>query len=168
MIWSEGSYGSQFQKRWRLSIRKNNGYLESKFCPNRRIFVFWRTFWIQNGRHSTPKWTPYGEVCLTTCKYPFPLKSLFIFSFLTIYFDFILAAILKFEKQRAQLWVMIYFCVKFRKDQLYGANLTFFAPWSPWQRPPFWIFSTPQKLPHTTVDIPTKFHEVWWKESKQI
>ena len=27
-------------------------------------------------------------------------------------------------------------------------------------------FSTPKKLPHTTVDIPTKFHEVWWKESK--
>ena len=26
----------------------------------------------------------------------------------------------------------------------------------------------PQKLPHTTVDIPTKFHEVWWKESKII
>jgi hypothetical protein len=24
----------------------------------------------------------------------------------------------------------------------------------------------PQKLPHTTVDIPTKFHEVWWKESQ--
>ena len=22
------------------------------------------------------------------------------------------------------------------------------------------LFSTPQKLPHTTVDIPTKFHEV--------
>ena len=45
-------------------------------------------------------------------------------------------------------------------------NLTFFAPWLPWQQPPFWIFSTPtQKLPHTTVDIPTKFHEVWWKES---
>ena len=28
--------------------------------------------------------------------------------------------------------------------------------------------STCQKLPHTTVDIPTKFHEVWWKESKII
>jgi hypothetical protein len=28
-----------------------------------------------------------------------------------------------------------------------------------------WICSTPQKLPHTTVDISTKFHEVWWKES---
>jgi hypothetical protein len=25
----------------------------------------------------------------------------------------------------------------------------------------------PQKLPHTTVDIPTKFDEVWWKESKK-
>jgi hypothetical protein len=44
-------------------------------------------------------------------------------------------------------------------------NLTFFAPWLPWQRLPFWFFSTPQKLPHTTVDIPIKFHEVWWKES---
>ena len=29
-------------------------------------------------------------------------------------------------------------------------------------------FLQPQKLPHTTVDIPTKFHEVWWKESKII
>ena len=67
--------------------------------------------------------------------------------------------------ERAQLWVIIYFCVKFQKDPLYGVNLTFFAPWLPWQRPPFFIFSTPQKLPNTTVDIPTKFHEVWWKES---
>ena len=28
-------------------------------------------------------------------------------------------------------------------------------------------FCQPQKLPHTTVDILTKFHEVWWKESKK-
>ena len=95
MIWRIIN-GSQFQKRWWISIRKKKIYLETKFCPNRRIFVFWQTFWIQNGRHSTPKWMPYGAVCLTTCKYPFPLKCLFIFSFLTIYFDFILAAILKF------------------------------------------------------------------------
>ena len=73
------------------------------FAQIEGFLYFGGHFWIQNGRHSTPKWTPYGEVCLTTCKYPFPLKSLFIFSFLTIYFDFILAAILKFEKQRAQL-----------------------------------------------------------------
>ena len=26
----------------------------------------------------------------------------------------------------------------------------------------------PQQLPHTTVDILRKFHEVWWKESKTI
>jgi hypothetical protein len=30
---------------------------------------------IQNGRHSKPKWSPYGAVCLTPCKYSFPLKS---------------------------------------------------------------------------------------------
>ena len=30
----------------------------------------------------------------------------------------------------------------------FWVNLTFFAPWLPWQRPPFWIFSTPQKLSH--------------------
>jgi hypothetical protein len=29
-------------------------------------------------------------------------------------------------------------CVKF------GVNLTFIAPWLPWQRPPFLIFSTPK------------------------
>ena len=31
---------------------------------------------------------------------------------------------------------------------------------------PFWILSTRQKLPHTTVNIPMMFHEVWWKKSK--
>jgi hypothetical protein len=34
--------------------------LEIKFCPNWRIFVVWRPFWIQNGHHSKPKWSPYG------------------------------------------------------------------------------------------------------------
>ena len=28
-------------------------------------------------------------------------------------------------------------------------------------------FFNPQKLLHTTVNIPTKFHEVWWKESNK-
>ena len=90
--------------------------------------------------------------------------NLFIFEFLTVFKIFILAAILKILK-RAQLWVMIYFCVKFQRDPLYGLNLTFFAPWLPCQRLHFECFQPP-KLPHTTVDIPTKFHEVWWKESK--
>jgi hypothetical protein len=28
----------------------------------------------------------------------------------------------------------------------------------------YYYYSSPQKLPHTKVDIPTKFHEAWWKE----
>ena len=30
----------------------------------------------------------------------------------------------------------------------FGLNLTFFAPWLPWQWPPFWIFSTPKNATH--------------------
>ena len=30
----------------------------------------------------------------------------------------------------------------------FGVNLRFFAPWLPWQRPPFWIVSTPKSC-HT-------------------
>ena len=75
--------------------------LETKFRPNRRIFVFWLPFFVQNGHHSKPKWLPYGAAYLTPCKYPFPLKSVH-------FWIFILAAILNILKT-AQLWVMIYF-----------------------------------------------------------
>ena len=40
-------------KLW-ISIPNIKIYLETKFGPNRRILVFWRPFWIQNGRHSKP------------------------------------------------------------------------------------------------------------------
>jgi hypothetical protein len=40
-------------KPW-ISIPNTKIYLETKFRPNRRILVFWRPFWIQNGRHSKP------------------------------------------------------------------------------------------------------------------
>jgi hypothetical protein len=40
--------------QWWISIRNIIIYLKTKFRPNRRIFVFWRPFWIQNGRHSKP------------------------------------------------------------------------------------------------------------------
>ena len=43
---------------------------------------------------------------------------------------------------------MIYVCVKFQKDTLYGLNSTFFATWLPWERRHF-EFLEPQKLPHT-------------------
>jgi hypothetical protein len=37
-------------QRW-ISIRNIIIYLETKFLPNRRIFVFWWPFWIQNGHY---------------------------------------------------------------------------------------------------------------------
>jgi hypothetical protein len=54
---------------------------------------------------------------------------------------------------------MIYFCVKFQKDPLFGVNLKLCALVT-MATSSILIFSTPQKLPHTTVDIPTKFDEV--------
>ena len=85
-------------QRW-ISFRNIIIYLETQFRTNRWIFVFWWTFWTQNGRHSKPKmdinsqhqnllgnqisskwrifvfWSPYGAACFPSCKYPFPLKS---------------------------------------------------------------------------------------------
>ena len=49
--------------------------LGSQISPKSEDFVFWPPLWIQNGRHSKPKWSPYGAACLTPCKYPLPLKS---------------------------------------------------------------------------------------------
>jgi hypothetical protein len=40
-------------QQW-ISIRNIIIYLETKFRPNWRIFVFWWPFWIQNGHHSKP------------------------------------------------------------------------------------------------------------------
>ena len=40
-------------KSW-ISIPYIKIYLETKFRPNQRIFVFWWTSWIQNGHHSKP------------------------------------------------------------------------------------------------------------------
>jgi hypothetical protein len=56
-------------------------YLETKFRPNRRIFVFWSPSLVPNGHHSKPKWSPYGAACLTPSKYPFPLKSVHFWIF---------------------------------------------------------------------------------------
>ena len=56
--------------------------------------------------------------------------------------------------------IIIYMETKFRPNRrifVFGH----FIPWLPWQRPPFWICSTPQMLPHTTVDIPTKWIIIW-------
>ena len=77
-------------------------YLETKFRPNRRIFLLWWPFWIQNGHYSQSKWSPYGAACLTSCKYPFPLKSFNFLIFSNLFWFYIcghfeMAAILKWR-----------------------------------------------------------------------
>jgi hypothetical protein len=75
-------------QQW-ISIRNIIIYLETRYRPNRRLFVFWRPFWIQNGRHSKPKWSPYGAACLTSCKYSFPLKSFHFWIFNDFFYFYI-------------------------------------------------------------------------------
>jgi hypothetical protein len=75
--------------------------LETKFRPNRRIFVFWRPFWFkmatianQNGPHMV-------QHVLLPVNIHFHW-NLFIFEFLTIFLIFILAAILKILKTKSR------------------------------------------------------------------
>ena len=57
--------------------------------------------------------------------------------------------------------IIIYLETKFRPNRRIFVFGCHFVPWLPWQRPPFWIFFKPQKLSHTTVDIPTKWIIIW-------
>ena len=144
--------GSQFQKLWWISIHKNEISTWKPNFPQIGGFLYVGVHFEftmaaianQNCRHMV-------QHVLLPAKIHFHW-NLFIFEFLTIYFNFLNFYIgdhfENLKKQRAQLWVMIYFCVKFQKDPLYGVNLTFFAPWLPWQRPPFSICSTPKSC-HT-------------------
>ena len=118
-------------------------YLETKVHPNRSIFVFWRPFCIQNGRHSKPKWSPLNIHFHW---------NLFIFEFFTIYFDFILAAILKIFKTKSTTLSDDLILCQVSKGFTVRSEFNIFC-----------ICSTLQSC-HTlrTVDIPTKFHEVWW------
>ena len=157
MIWRIIN-GSQFQKLWRISIHKNKIYLETKFSTNRGIFVFWR---------------PYGAACLTPCKYPFPLKYFHFWIFNNLFWFYIgghfeMAAILKILKIKSTILSDDLFLCQVSKESAVRSEFNNFSPWLPWQWLPFWLFSTPQELSHTTVDIPTKLHEVWWKESNNF
>ena len=70
------------------------------------------------------KWPPYGAACLTPCKYSFSLKS-FHFWIFNDFLNFYIGD--HFKNKEHNFWVMIYFCVKFQKDLLFGVNLTFFC-----------------------------------------
>ena len=118
----------------------------------------------QNGRHMV-------QHVLHPVNIPFHW-NLFIFEFLTIYFDFFNFYI----GSHFVLPIPIFLAYLVPLDVDVTRNITtkICEVWSE-----FNIFCTlvtmataailnlsnPQKLSHTTVDIPTKFHEVWWKES---
>jgi hypothetical protein len=108
-------------QRW-ISIRNIIIYLETKFRPNRRIFLFWWPFWIQNqnGRHSKPTMN------------------------INLQHHNLLRNQISPKSEDFCIWRP--FCTLVTM-----ATVT--------------ILINP---PKATVDIPTKFHEVRWKESKKI
>ena len=68
--------------------------------------------------------------------------------FIFIFFIFILVAILKILKTKSTTLSDDLFLCQVSEGSAVRVNLTFFAPWLPWQLPPFWIFSTPPKSCH--------------------
>ena len=133
--------------------------LETKFRPNRWIFVFWRPFLVQDGRHSKPKWLPYGAACLTPCQYPFPLKSVH-FECLTIFFKIILVAILKILKTKSTTLSDDLIWCQVSKGTSVRFKFNIFCTLVTMGTAAILNLFKPQQLPHTTVDIPTKFYEV--------
>ena len=89
--------------------------------------------------------------------------NLFIFEFLTIFLIFILATILKTKS--TTLSDDLFLCQVSKGSAVWSEFNIFLHFGYHGNGRHFEFFSTPQKLPHTTVDIPTKIHEVWWKES---
>jgi hypothetical protein len=92
--------------------------------------------------------------------------NLFIFEFSTIYFDFILAAILKILKTKSTTLSDDLFLCQVSKGSVVRSEFNIFYTLVTMATAAILNLFNPQKLPHTAVDIPTKFHEVWWKESK--
>ena len=147
--------------------------METKFRPNRRIFVFLRSFWIQDGRHSKPKWSPYGAAYPTPCKYSFPLKSFHFWIFNNLFWFYIsnhfeMAAILKILKTKSTTLSDDLFLCQISKGSAVRNEFHIFCTLVTMATVTILNFFNPQKQPHTTMDIPTKFHEVWWKESKNF
>jgi hypothetical protein len=49
--------------------------LNPKWPPKYKNPPIWTKFGFQVDYDVAPKWSPYGAACLTSCKYPFSLKS---------------------------------------------------------------------------------------------
>ena len=136
-------------KPW-ISIPNIKIYLETKFRPNRRIFVFWRPL-----SHSKPTMDIDSQ--------HHNLVGIFFFAQIGGFLYFGGNFGFKMATIANQLWMSIrniinYLETKFRPNRKIFVLGGHFIPWLPWQWPPFWFFSTPpQKLSHTMVDIPTKW-----------
>ena len=94
--------------------------------------------------------------------------NLFIFESLTIYFDFILAAILKTLKTKNTTLSDDLFLCQVSKGSAVRFLFKKFGTLVTMATAAILNLINPPKSCHTLVDIPTKFHEVWWKESKII
>jgi hypothetical protein len=92
------------------------------------------------------------SACPTPCKYPFPLKSVH-FEFLTIFLIFILVAILKILSDDL-------FVCQVSKGSAVWFEFNIFLHLGYHGNGRHFEFVQPQKLSHTTVDIPAKFYEV--------
>ena len=132
--------------------------------------IFWKVS-SNSEHHSKPKWSPYGAACLIPCKDPFPLKCFHFWIFNNLFWFYIgshfeMAAILKILKTKSTTLSGDLFLCQVSKGSAVRSEFNIFSTLVTMVTATILIFFNPQKLPHTTVDIPREFHEVWWKESQ--
>ena len=94
--------------------------------------------------------------------------NLFIFEFSAIFLIFILAAILKILKAKSTTLSDDLFLCQVSKESTFCSEFKIVCTLVTMGTAAIFICSTPEKLPHTTLDIPIKFDEVWWKESNSF
>jgi hypothetical protein len=92
---------------------------------------------------------------------------MFIFEFLTIFLIFILAANLKILKSKSTTLSEDLFLCQVSKGSAVRFEFKKNSTLVTMATAAILNLLNSQKLPHTTVNIPTKFHKVRWKESKK-
>ena len=151
-------------KQW-ISIRNILIYLETKFCPIGGFLYFGDHFGLkmaaianQNGRHMAQH-----VLLLVIIHFH---RNLFIFEFLAIYFYFYIgghfeiAAILKILKTKSTTLSDDLLLSQVSNGSAVRFPFNMFCTLVTMATAAILNFFNPQKLPHTTVDISTKFHEV--------
>ena len=106
------------------------------------------------------KWSLYGAACLTSCKYPFPLKSFHFWIFNNLFWFYIgshfeMAAILKILKTKSTILSDYLFLCQVSKGSAVRSEFSIFCTLVTIATAAILNLFNPQKLPHTTVDIPT-------------